>query len=200
MTDTPLATVDQLAAYLQQPFLETDPAALLVLQIASAIIRDTVQQHFTAVTGDVVVLDPINGESVFLPELPVTAVTLVETLDDTVTPGVWSTVDPTLYTVTLATGQVSAQPFTSFTWPLESNFMWPSDPGTWRVTYSHGFTVIPDGLMGVCVSLAARIYVTEDGIDSERIGGYMVKYQSNADGFSPLQMKTLGRYMVPRVS
>ena len=191
MTDAPLATVDQLAAYLQQTFAATDPAALLVLQIASAVIRNYLQQELSAVANDVIVLDPINGEQVFLPELPVTAVTLFETYDDTVTPGVWSTMDPTLYTVSTRLGIVAAKPYT---------ILWPTDPGTWRVTYSHGLAVIPDGVMAVCVSLAAKIYVTEDGIDSERIGGYQVKYQSDPDGLSPLQKKLIARYMDPRIA
>lgn len=192
MTSAPLATVDQLAAYLQQPFSPTDPAGLLVLTIASAVIRDYLQSTITAVVNDVVVVDPINGEYAFLPELPVTAVSLVEVLDDSVFPGMWSTVSPLNYTVSLAQGIVKAQPYTSQTWS--------SDPGTWRITYNHGFTEVPDGLMSVCVSLAAKIYVTEDGIDSERIGGYQVKYQSDPDGFSPMQKKILGRYIQPRVS
>lgn len=192
MTDAPLATVDELAAYLQQTFSQSDTSAMLVLQIASAVIRDHLHSKITAVTGDVVVIDPINGEYVFLPELPVSAVTLIEVLDDTVLPGVWSTVSPLFYSVSLAEGLVKAKPYTGQ--------IWPTDPGTWRVTYSHGFAVVPDGLMAVCVSLAAKIYATEDGIDSERIGGYQVKYQSDPDGFSPIQKKILGRYIQPRVS
>lgn len=189
MTDTPLATTDQLGAYLQQTFATNDPSALLVLQIASSIIRDYLQQEITPVVGDVVVLDPIDNH-VFLPELPVTAVTLFETYDRAT--GVWSVADPKTYVASTRLGVVTAL--------AGSGVLWPADPGTWRVTYNHGFTVVPDGLMGVCVSLAARIYVTEDGIDLERIGGYQVKYQSDADGFSPLQMKALARYVNPRIA
>lgn len=189
MTDTPLATVDQLGAYLQQAFAPGDQSALLVLQIASSIIRDYLQQEITPVAGDVVVLDPINSEG-FLPELPVTAVTLFETYDrQTAT---WSTADPTTYGVSTRLGIVTAFG--------DAGIAWPADAATWRVTYDHGYATVPDGLMGVCVSLAARIYVTEDGIDLERIGGYQVKYQSDADGFSPLQMKVLGRYINPRMA
>ncbi|MEO7018341.1 MAG: hypothetical protein ABI067_17675 [Leifsonia sp.] len=190
MTDTPLATTDQLGAYLQQTFDPADPSALLVLKVASAIIRDFLQQEITAVAGDVVVLDPIDGAYGFLPELPVTAVTLFETYDRTTS--TWSTADPTTYAVSTRLGVVTAL--------SGSGVSWPADPGTWRVTYNHGFATVPDGLMSVCVSLAARIYVTEDGIDMERIGGYQVKYQSDADGFSPLQLKILGRYISPRIA
>jgi hypothetical protein len=192
MSDAPLASVSQLGAYLQQTFDPGDVGALLVLQIAASLIRDHLQQEITQVLGDVVVLDPVEGTYVFLPELPVTAISKVEVYDTTVTPAVWTTADPSTYLASLATGVIQAAPYSGATWP--------SAPGSWRVTYDHGHAVVPDGIMGVCVSLAARIYATEDGIDLERIGGYQVKYQSDADGFSPLQIKAMARYVNPRIA
>jgi hypothetical protein len=192
MTDAPLATVSQLGAYLQQNFSSTDPSALLVLQIASAIVRDHLNQKLTLTPGDVVTLNPVYNQLVLLPELPVVVVSQLETYNSDTNPGVWSVINPLYYTVSTLTGVVAAKPFTGV--------VWPSDPGSWRVTYDHGFTAIPDALMAVCVGVAARIYATEDGIDLERIGGYQVKYQSDVDGFSPLQIKALARYVVPRVA
>lgn len=192
MAGASLASVQQLAAYLQQPLEDTDASALLYLQIASGMICDYLEQQLVLVADDAYVADPINGAYVFLPELPVGAVSLVETYDDTVTPGVWSTADPSTYTVSTALGIVAGKPC--------YGVQWPTDPGTWRVTYTHGFSVIPDALMGVACGVAARAYVTQDGIDSERIGGYQVKYDIQADGFSPIELKALGRYIVPRVA
>lgn len=195
MADAPLATVDQLSAYLQLPqsLSSTDASALLYLQIASGMVRDYLEQKITAVTAEVVLIGPAPGYgfSVFLPEMPVTNVSLVETLDNTVTPAVWKTADPTTYTVNLATGVVAALPWTGV--------VWPSNPGSWRITYDHGFTAVPDGLMGVTVSVAARGYSAPAGIDLERVGGYQVKYAIDG-GFTDPEQKTLNRYIVPRVA
>lgn len=193
MSDAPLATVAQLAAYLQQPLADNDASGLLYVQIASAMVRDYLQQTITSVTGDVVLVDPIPGYgfSILLPEMPVTAVTLVETLDDSVIPSVWTTADPTTYTVSLPLGVVAAKPYTGVTWP--------TDPGYWRVTYNHGFTAVPDGLSGVVVSVAAREYASPAGVDLERVGGYQVKY-SIGGGFTDLEQKILNRYLLPRVA
>lgn len=195
MADAPLATVDQLSAYLQlpQPLASTDASALLYLQIASGMVRDYLQQKITAVAAEVALVNPAPGYgfSVFLPEMPVTNVSLVETLDNTVTPAVWKAADPTTYTVNLATGVVAALPWTGV--------IWPTNPGSWRITYDHGFATVPDGLMGVTVSVAAREYTTPAGVDLERVGGYQVKYDIGG-GFTDLEQKTLNRYIIPRVA
>ncbi len=188
---TPLATVDQLAAYLQQPLAAGDPSATLLLDIASGMVRDELQQDLDYVAADVQTLDPINGRVVVLPQMPVAAVSLVEYLDATQTPAVWVTADPSLYTVSLRTGIVAAQPYTGTPWPV--------DPGSWRVTYDHGFVTIPDGLAGVCLGVAARTYSSPAGVELERIGGYQVKYAMQADGFSPLEKAVLGRYRLGRI-
>jgi hypothetical protein len=189
---TPLATVDQLAAYLQQPLPALDPSATLLLTIASAMVRDYLQQDITATANDVVLLDPIGGAYVLLPELPVTSVTLVETLDPSVVPSVWRTADPTTYMVSRRMGMIAATPSTGVAW----GFI----PESWRVTYSHGFAVVPDGLVGVVLGVAARTYSTPAGAEMERIGGYQVKYAMQADGFNPLEKAALARYVVARVA
>ena len=187
MTDTPLATVDQLGAFLQQPLAGDDPSATLYLSIASGMVRDFLQRELTAVADDVVVLDPING-CLLLPELPITAVSLVETFDGSA----WSTADPATYTVSLHTGIITALP------RLDSP--WPYGPGTWRVTYSHGFAAVPDSIVGVVLGVAARAYTSPAGVDSERIGGYNVKYSMEADGFTGIEKRALARYVNPRVA
>ena len=189
MNDTPLATVDQLAAYLQQPLAANDPSATLMLGIASSMVRDELQQDLDYVANDVAVLDPIDGAFLFLPQLPVADVTLVETWDPDLL--AWVTQDPTTYTVSTSLGAIAAIP--------GCGIVWPSTPGSWRVTYSHGFNPIPDGLVGVVLGVAARTYSTPAGAESERIGGYQVKYAMQADGFKPLERKILGRYGVGRV-
>jgi len=186
-----LALPAQLGALLQQPISDTDATALFVLDVASGIVRDFLQLQIDAVTADVVLLEPVNGSngvSVFLPELPVTAVSLVETFDGTV----WTTADPLTYSVSKRTGIISALPYTGVTWPYL--------PETWRVTYSHGYTVIPSTIIGKVVGVAARGYTSPAGVDMERIGGYQVKYSMESDGLTPSEERSLARYVNPRIA
>lgn len=189
MPSTLLATVPQFGAYLKTTFDPNDATATLYLQIASGMVRDFLQRDLTAVAGDVVLVDPIDGSYGLLPELPISAVSLVETFDGTV----WTTMTPSTYTVSTRLGMIAGKPGTGATWP--------TDPATWRVTYSHGFAEVPDSIVGVTLGVAARAYASEPGVDLERIGGYQVKYAGvAADGFSPIELKALARYVLPRVA
>ena len=186
-----LATPAQLGAFMQQPIDSADPTALLLLDIASGMVRDFLQLELSAVVDDVALLDPVNGSNgafLFLPELPVTAVTLLETFDGTV----WTTADPATYTVSKRLGIISALPYTGVTWPYL--------PETWRVTYDHGYAVIPDTIVGKVVGVAARAYASPAGVDMERIGGYQVKYSMETGGFTPSEEKALARYVNPRIA
>ncbi|MBC7594525.1 MAG: hypothetical protein H7288_11405 [Kineosporiaceae bacterium] len=183
-----LATPAQLAAFLQQPLANDDASALLMLSIASDMVRDFLQLALDMTTDDVVYVDPIGGTTVVLPELPVIAVSKLETFDGTV----WTTIDPANYTVSRRMGMISANPNTGLHWPFA--------PESWRVTYTHGYAAIPNSIVGVVLGAAARAYSSPAGIDSERIGGYQVKYGMEADGFSAIERKALARYVNPRIA
>ena len=188
-----LATPAQLGAILKETIDPADASALLILDIASGMVRDYLQQEVTAVAADVALMDPINGFVVVLDELPVTAVTLVETFDNTVTPGVWTTADPTTYSVSKRTGVITALPWKGVTWPAL--------PETWRVTYNHGFAVVPSSIVGVVLGVAAREWSNPGSVvDMERIGGYQVKLHMEATGYTPLEEKALARYVNPRIA
>jgi hypothetical protein len=188
-----LATPAQLGAILKETIDPADASALLILDIASGMVRDYLQQEVTAVAADVALMDPINGFVVVLDELPVTAVTLVETFDNTVTPGVWTTADPTTYSVSKRTGVITALPWKGVTWPAL--------PETWRVTYNHGFAVVPMSIVGVVLGVAAREWSNPGSVvDMERIGGYQVKLHMEATGYTPLEEKALARYVNPRIA
>lgn len=191
MSLPPLATVEELAAYLQQSLASNDASALLMLSIASDMVRDELNQDITQTTNDVVLFDPIgSAPMVLLAEMPVTAVTLVETLDSTTL--LWTTADPTTYTVSKRTGIITGKPWTGV--------QWPSDPESWRVTYTHGYLTPPDGLVGVVCGVAARTYSSPAAVEMEKIGGYQVKYAMQADGFSPLEKVVLDRYRIARIA
>src|SRR6185312_11545093 len=110
----------------------------------SGMVRDYLQQNVSAVAGDVAELDPIEGFTALLPELPVTAFTQLETFDGTS----WSVVDPANYQVSKKTGVVKALPYTGYSWPCTS--------AAWRATYSHGYAVVPDAIVGAVLGAAAR--------------------------------------------
>jgi hypothetical protein len=182
----PLANVDDLSAFLGDT---VDPVqGELYLDIASGMVRDKLNQLITFVENDVVVLDPRNDGSVFLPEFPITAVSTLEVL----LAGVWAICDPTTYTVSLATGRVAPLPMTGT--------QWPGVPGSWRVTYSHGWQSPPSSLVGVVLGVAARGYNSPVSIQQERVGNYQVRYAVEAGGFSPLELAAMNRYVVPRVA
>lgn len=182
-----LASVAELGAYLKQPLAEDDVTAVMFLDAASDTVRDYLDQILDVVTDDVVVLDPPRGGVLFLPEMPVAAVSKVETLIR----GVWTIVDPGSYVVSARTGSIAAT--------LSAGVgRWWDAP--WRVTYTHGFVTVPSSLKGVVLGVAGRAYATEVGVDSERIGGYQVKYAVEKTGFSPLELATLNRYRVARVA
>lgn len=183
---TPLATVSDLAAVLQTTLASDDPAALFQLRAASGKIRNYLQQTITAVTGDLVELDPVNGLLVVLPEMPIAAVSLVETFDG----AAWTVADPKTYTLSKRTGIISGKPGIGITWP--------SAPESWRVTYDHGYGNVPDALVGICADFAARAYSSPSGMEMERIGGYQAKY--SADGFSATEKIALNRYRIARVA
>lgn len=186
-----LATPTQLGQFMQETIAANDPTALLLLDIASGMVTDFLEmQNYSASQklADVVVLDPIDSSYVFLSGLPVTAVSQVETFDGTL----WSIAPTTAYTVSLSTGVVTGL------WGY--GVTWPTNPGTWRVTYDHGLTSLPNSVLGVVLGVAARAYSSPVGIDLERVGGYQVKYGIEADGFSPVELRALSRYTIPRVA
>ena len=150
----PLATPDDLAARIGA--LSTDQAARAeaLLVDASALIRGHCGgQVFTLVEDDVVNLRTA-GNRIRLPQRPVvtvTQVTQVAQVGGTVLPvsaWVWDGLD----LVTLDPG-----------WAAE----------TMQVTYSHGFPVVPDGLVAVACKMVNRVLTSPsktDGLASETIG------------------------------
>lgn len=191
----PLATVQQLSDYMRDFDVPAgDPSGVVALQTASGHVRAYLGQTITRVLGDVTVLDPILGTpAVLLPELPIGVVSQLETYGpgpDGRTYG-WRTAVAGTWNFSAATGMVVGQPV------YWSGTRWPAGPGTWRVTYDHGYTDVPDGIIGVTLSLAARTYSTPSGVQAETLGGYVVHYDAkNADTFSAPEQGTLNRYRV----
>ena len=191
----PLAIPSDLGSFLREPIADGDlGSAALVLDIASGMVRDHLELNgwsLDAAAADVVLVDPVegNGISVFLDGLPVTAVSLVETFDGTT----WTTSDPLTYTVSKRLGIISALPYTGVSWP--------TGPESWRVTYNHGFTVLPATLLGVVLGVAARAWANPGAtVAAETFGPHAVKFAMEAGGFSPIEVTALAKYANPRVA
>lgn len=163
---TALATVADLATYMQRDFSAPDTAtASLLLDIASAAIRNYTGQTISAVTDDEITLDPPYGRRLFLPELPVTAVSSI-----TVGGTLWT--EGTDYYWYGDTGMVRLV-----------NRWWGTTPSSVDVVYSHGYTTDPDEVRGVCLSIAARMLENPLGLTQQDIGphGQAVDTEGNAE-------------------
>lgn len=146
-----LASTADLAAYLQQPNFSAGAetaSAQLALDIASSIVRARTGQDFAEKVDDVVTLDTYGEEDVRLPQRPVTAVTALTTRE-----------------------RGSA---TSTTRTVNTHFEVRGDRLRWvggggwpyevTVTYTHGYTTIPDDVKGATLAVAAEIYDNPEGL------------------------------------
>ena len=174
-TDT-LATVADLEARLGRTLSDTEAnRAQALLADASARVRAYTRQTFDLVLGDVAVLRPV-GTKLRLPQRPVLRVTRVEAiggapgLPDITLPG-W-TFD--------GVDQVDIRGLSSVVLNLPEWFDdIDSAPGTWRVTYDHGYPSTPDAVLAVVCSMVQRVLTAPspvEGMGSERIGQYQYQF------------------------
>ncbi len=150
-------------------------------EIASAQIRNG-RRFFTPVTNDLVTIDSEGGLTLLMPKnrLPVTAVALVEQLSGES----YVTLDSTEY-------DWSVDGILSRWWTG-----WPCRAQGVRVTYSHGYDVIPREVAGVCLSLAGRLYNAPSGqvATSMTLGDYSATYEPGGSGLLPHEVDVLTQY------
>lgn len=134
----------------------------------SAIVNFT-GQVFEPVEDDIVVLlargqdyRGRSGSLLFLPQLPVTAVTSV-VVDGVVVP-------PTSYSWFGPTGELRR--IDGFAWRSPSVRAWA--PTQVTVTHNHGYDTLPDDARSVCLTVAGRIFNNPQRTiqQSESIGNY----------------------------
>ncbi|HEY5987758.1 MAG TPA: hypothetical protein VIV12_15490 [Streptosporangiaceae bacterium] len=154
--------------------LPTDLARMqMMLELASASIRRYCGQTLSPVDNDVVVLEPIERDTLVLPERPVTAVSsvLINTIPSVVT---------TNYRFTRA-GLIHEL----------SGLFWSSGA---TVTYNHGYAESTDeykAIKGVCMAAASRAYTLNERSASEFLGSTLAE----SAGFSPEVFLTPGEKM-----
>ena len=193
-----LATADQLIAYIRDPELDRT-AAELYLSIASAAVRSATNMLLDAVVEETVLLDPHLSPNAlaaepqaFLPETPVTDVSVVQVMDPQT--NTWVTLANGVDYEWTVYGRVSQDP--------QSLISWSRDPRSVQVTYSHGYTPpMPEDLVSVVITSAARVAAIPVGVSSERLGLYNVKYVEASIGeWSPIEAEIIGRYRTPTVA
>jgi hypothetical protein len=190
--------------------IDTDRANMM-LRMASNAIREELQLEIDQVVNDVVVLDPpiAPNLTLFLLEQPITAVVLVEVrLQPTDT--TWTALVPDVdyewsldgSVTLLPSTTILAAPFTGGLVGDEPLFGWPFFDQSIRVTYTHGFASLPQSLVDIAISAAARLYDNPLGTTSDALGGFNEKYSGNKDGgvqFTQLEQDTLDRYAEARL-
>lgn len=148
------------------------------LSWASSVIEGYCNRTFGLVTGDVVTITPRAGGGM-LPQYPVVQVSLVEGyLPDLVNGGMaWQSM--TNYWLVADTGllyDTTGLPGT--TW--SGGPTWPWIPGSLRVTYDHGYAVLPNDLKDVCVRLATRYLENPVGMVERRVGDMEARFSGSA--------------------
>ncbi len=181
--DAPLVSQDDFVEWYSLPAPTTAEAARIqtALEIASAQIRNG-RRQFSPVSGDLITVDSEGGLTLLLPKtrLPVTAVSLVEQLSGEA----YVALDATEY-------DWSVDGILSRWWTG-----WPCRAQGVRVTYDHGYNVLPRDVAGVCLSLAKRLYdnPSGQGQTSMTLGDYSVAYEPGGAGLLPHEVDTLSLY------
>lgn len=177
-----LATPEDIEARLGRDLTEAEASrAIALLADASAMIRAYTGQDFALVEDDEVTLRGPGG-IIRLPQRPVTAVSSVTAVGGDGVPDVvlvdwiWDGVDE----VRVGNG--------SFVINLPEVW-WDDDgyPGTYRVTYSHGYVEVPADVVAVVCGMVMRTLTAPTmagGVRSETIGPYSYQLAEAGTGIS----------------
>lgn len=155
------ASVTELA---ERQGLDLDPedqSAAARLADATAFIRSVTGQHISAVAGDEQELAGTWSSSLWLPQRPVTNVSAVEIRRQ----------NETVFT-TVGVGSITWTRLGRLVYP---GSWWGSENGVVKVTYDHGYDQIPEEIVAVTCSIAARAIANPAGqillSRSKTIGG-----------------------------
>lgn len=168
------AGISDIEAFLQLPIITAIQiaSAEMALKDATAAIRNYCHQYLERVNTETITLDSSGGIRLFLPELPVIAIYSV------VEDGETLVVDDDY-----KLGQHGILHRIGSTWIAGIQVI--------AIIYSHGYTVIPDDIVAVCVRAASRAYQAGlksadgagvPGIASKSLGDFSVSFQSEGGG------------------
>lgn len=162
-------TVADIAEFLQTDIAPANAAALRAITEASAVIQNYCHQQLEAVQGDEEMFLFSRGSRLFLPQLPVTEVSVVE---------------------------VGVELVEGADYLLDRYGVLHRVGGNWsagviRVTYSHGYQTLPDDIVAVATRAAARAYqsgrraaetAAVPGVSATSLGDYSVTYSAEGGG------------------
>lgn len=173
-----LATAGDLASFLQQD-LDTSTANL-VLTIASAEFEAAADTRFASTTATYTV-EGTGQQIITLPRLPVIAVQSVTVDGVAVTD--YSVVGATLYRLAGFGGATAVAPGVV-------------------VTYTHGYTTVPDDVRGAVLEMAAQAYDNPTRQAREQIDDYAAQSAPGGGGvgLTPHAQRVAGRYRIGAVA
>jgi hypothetical protein len=166
------------------------------LSFAQSLVTNYCNQTFDLVTNDTVFLDPKRYRTALLPEIPVVNVDSVfGLLPSPVTTGSNMTfVELTNFAFVADTGLIydtTGEPGIT----VQVGLSWPWLPGSLKVTYDHGFSVVPVDLINVAVRMAQQ-YLENPTLQIQRRAGDIEDRFSGSVGLviNQLDRMILGRY------
>lgn len=148
-----------------------------LLDQATSAIQSEVSQTITLVEDDVAVLRGSWSGKLILPERPVVEITDLDIDGTEMVEGTGFTWDghQTLYRGRWTTADGVWESVASG--PYNADLHWGGPQAQVTVTYSHGFTDVPEVIKGVCLAMVARTLPNPGGaVTSETLGPYSVTY------------------------
>lgn len=183
----PLASQADVEATLGRPLTTLEATYITrLLELASGIVRRYTRQTISAVTSDIITLPGNWGQTLTLPERPVTAVTSV-TINGAIMPAAtYVLIGDDLF---ISSGSFMPDSGSSLSgetvlWgPAGSSSGQPATGPSWQgpqtqivVNYNHGYAEIPDDIVNEVTGMVATQYESPIGVRTEKIGGYEVGY------------------------
>lgn len=147
-----------------------------LLADASALVRSYTGQTFEQVDDETVTLRAVGGR-ITLPRRPVREVSRVVAIggvalpDFTVADWLFDGID------TVRIGDGASVINLPEAWWDEDGY-----PGTYQVTYSHGYAEVPPDVVAVVCGMATRVLQNPSNLRSETVGSYSVTYTIPATG------------------
>lgn len=170
------AEPQDLATWLGEDFdADETTRAQMLLDLATGEVDDVLEQNLEQVTDDQVVLDGTGTDTLVLPSWPVTAISALDEDGTSLTQGddyVWS-----------RSGVVTRK-----------RDVWPSLPRSVEVTFTHGYTTIPEVIRSATVKIAAASWVNPAGVRSESIGDYSYRVEAPADGSVAAELERVRKF------
>jgi hypothetical protein len=166
-------TVDDVCELLQIEIVDlaSNQSCVRAIEEATEAIKNWCHQEIEQIS-ETITIDCAGGTRIHLPQLPVTAVTKV------VVDGIELTAS-----VDYKLGQHGIL--------YRVNGYWPGGIQNVAITYTHGYAVIPEDIVGVCARSASRVYQAglrakeQDGVmgvASLTLGDYSVTYGAEGGG------------------